>query len=124
MITINQRIRLLYEALKNKGISLSKISDIPSSTLSTVMNKDTSPRFSIIEKIGRNVEGLNLKWLILNDGEMWLEDTPSKEVDNRLAEMDKIVNYLTRKITELELRDEQLNEKVEALKGNEQPPDS
>jgi len=71
-ITINQRIKLLYEYMNYKSIS-SFAADIktPRTTVEAIINMRNPPKLNLILKICDRFPLINLEWLLLGKGDIF-----------------------------------------------------
>lgn len=92
---INQRVR---DLILSKGLSQKEFSqtlDVSQSIVTYIINDRNKVSLDVIQKIARNYPEINLKWLLLGEGEM-LQNTPlidASKVDELMHEVE-IVNKL------------------------------
>lgn len=99
-MSINQRIIDLENFANEKGISsFAKYIGIPPTTYSNIAGgRFSEPKHGVLAKILKAFPELNPMWLMLGEGEMWLEEkkpsTRDADLDELKEKMDMVVKIL------------------------------
>jgi transcriptional regulator with XRE-family HTH domain len=72
--TINERLKILIQALGITPAALSKILGASDSTVRNYIYRDTKPGYEVLEKLYRSFRHINLPWLFGEPGEPLLTD--------------------------------------------------
>jgi transcriptional regulator with XRE-family HTH domain len=67
--TVNERLKILVDALGTNPGALSKILGISPSTLRNYLDRDSKPGYEVIEKLYNSFKHINLLWLFGEPGE-------------------------------------------------------
>ncbi len=73
METINERMKLLRDALGMNQADFARSVGINIGTMSHIEKNKTRPSFDVIQAVASKVRGLNLYWFIQGKGEMFLK---------------------------------------------------
>ncbi|MEO1257990.1 MAG: hypothetical protein AAFZ15_04305 [Bacteroidota bacterium] len=116
-MTVNER---LVEVLHDKKISALKFSEVAKLKARNLHNvtsgKTEFPRIDIIQAVARLFPDVNLRWLLIGEGEMYLSGgqlSTVKEISSH--EKTKMLNALGKKELELMDKNEQLEYLAELL---------
>lgn len=112
-MTVNQRIKILIESEKDKGITLHKHIGVGSGTLGNITGERKSkPGFKVIQAILKKYRNLNPYWLILGEGEMWLsqENAKSDTVEMSKSDIQEIRSLLREVFERMDKQDELIEE--------------
>lgn len=77
---INQRLKILIEALGMNIRSFSKKLGVSDSTTRNYIDKGSKPPADYIAQVASSIERINPAWLLLGKGEMFLTGTPEVQV--------------------------------------------
>jgi transcriptional regulator with XRE-family HTH domain len=122
-MAIGQRFKKLVEELKINANQLAKELDVTRPTITRIINGTNEPSAKILAPLLRKYPAVNIKWLLIGEGEMFIpeDSTPVKNKDleqlskiidaletsneeskKRGATMDKYIDMLEEKIKEME----------------------
>ena len=101
-MSISQRVKALAELEDSKAKFAKKIGITPAG-LSDMIKKDTGLRSSTIVAILKLYDNpkLNPSWLLLGEGEMWLEE-PTEITDSDQSQEDPLFRLMKQRIQTLE----------------------
>lgn len=97
--TINERLKILFEALGVKSAQMARMLDISPSTLHnyTDPDRESKPGYEVLEKLYSSFENINLYWLFGGGGEPLLPDaadTSSGVSNNKKFSRSLIVGHM------------------------------
>jgi transcriptional regulator with XRE-family HTH domain len=72
--TINERLKILMNALGANPSAFAKVLDLSDSTVRNYIYRDTKPGYEVLEKLYRSFRHINLEWLFGGTGEPLLTD--------------------------------------------------
>lgn len=100
-MTVGQRIRVVIKA-QNKSVKMfSNDTGIPLGTLNGIIgSKQTVPSFTVLEAILQNTKNLSPAWLMLEEGQMWIDE--SEKVLRQENDTERELTILQGKLSELE----------------------
>jgi transcriptional regulator with XRE-family HTH domain len=122
--TVIQRIKTIINKYGLNPNSFSKRINATSSTINSMLEKETNPSFETITKIINAFPLISIEWLIVGKGEIELLDYDKEDVLNKIEEPEeKYIHarpeiYLLEK--ELQFKDEQIEfykNKIEFLEN-------
>jgi transcriptional regulator with XRE-family HTH domain len=67
--TINERLKVLLDALGTNPNALAKILGVGQSTVRNYLDRESKPGYEVLEKLYHSFEGINLPWLFGSPGE-------------------------------------------------------
>ena len=116
-MTINQRFSNLLHAEKINQKKFCEITRMSDRTISNIVNGRTKfPKSDFFEAVAHYFPKVNLRWLVLGEGEMYLsEGELSKARDIANSDRTKMINALGKKELELMDKKEQLEYLAELL---------
>lgn len=112
-MSINQRIDKLEKFYKKRGITFHKYINVNPQTIKNITGeRKSNPSHKILESILRSDSNININWLILGEGEMWLDSKNSKDKEFDLKEairsMYNEMNSFRDTISEIHRREREL----------------
>lgn len=77
-MSVSDRLKILVES-EGSQVAFSRKTGVKKGTLNSVLVKGTGLRSQTLDEIGRAYPNLNLRWLIIGDGEMWVTEDSQDE---------------------------------------------
>lgn len=95
-MSINQRVADLEKFYKSKGITFNKFIGVNSQTIKNITGeRQSNPSHKILESILNADSKININWLILGQGKMWLDENEllkDEEIKLLKARMEELEN--------------------------------
>ena len=76
--TINERLKILLDALGTNPNALAKVLGLGQSTVRNYIDRESKPGYEVLEKLYHSYEGINLPWLFGDPGEPLLSGVAEK----------------------------------------------
>jgi hypothetical protein len=83
--SINERLKFLIDSLNLSARAFSARLQVPESNTRNYLDKSTKLNSDYLERISRNFESVNLRWLITGEGEPFLTPPAENEHDASYA---------------------------------------
>jgi transcriptional regulator with XRE-family HTH domain len=88
-------------------------------TFSNVLTGRTKvPKIDLVEAFIRFYPEVDIRWLILGDGEMETDTSAPVNIADKLESMESVIDHLSRKMVELDVLKEQVNKMKSGREGN------
>jgi len=123
-----ERIQMLYKALELNRKSFCEKIGIGYQALTNMERRESDPSFKLLQNIKERFPEVNVDWLLLEKGEMFISDEPVKTpeyIDRLLASMEESnkalqdnSKLLREKVLLLEKELEQYDEELAKYKSN------
>jgi predicted transcriptional regulator len=119
-VTVNQRITKIYENLQITQYRFAKDTGVSTATLNNlIVNPEGSPSFSTIQKILSSYKNLNARWLLMGEGDMWINENldiaKTDIVENKAFEAREDITEYKRNEKKLLDTDEVMKKQIELL---------
>lgn len=114
---ISHRFKQLVEALKTNANQLAKELDVTRPTITRIINGTNEPSAKILAPLLRKYPTVNIKWLLIGEGEMFITENPvAKDYLDRLAaSLERENDMLRERIDGLAAELEEIRKEVEAM---------
>lgn len=102
-MSVNQRIKILYESLNVKQKEFSESIKQNRATINNIVNNLSKPSYKVIEAIISTYPNLNANWLIAGDGPMWKEGSEEAILEEANVKARGAADKLTKGATKEDL---------------------
>ena len=88
-MTINERIVLLISELRMNNNSFSNKISVSPTVIHNIIKGRNAPSYEVIQKIALTFDNINIAWLILGNGEMFLSEEKKESLNENLTVPEK-----------------------------------
>lgn len=116
-MSISHRFKQLVEALKINANQLAKELNVTRPTITRVINGTNEPSAKILAPLLRKYPTVNVKWLLIGEGEMFIPENPvAKDYLDRLAaSLERENDLLRNRVDMLAAELEDIRREVESM---------
>lgn len=97
-MSIGERIKELYKSLKMRQQDFAEEVKVAPSTISYIINKESTPNYTVISKILEKYPNLNAEWLCRGIGPMWKTEGQAEFIpvykETEIEENEELLNFL------------------------------